>query len=321
MKKSVPNRIFYKNEPIRSLNALEKALNVHQAYLLEVSACASGLYRRPKTRTKKSDGTLRDTWSVREPLRGIQDAILKNIISGVAFPAYITGSIKGGDYKANAKPHAGAAIVITEDIADFFPSATEESIFQIWKNVFGFSSDVCRCLAALTTKDGLIPQGAPTSSYLANMIFWKYEPVFHGWVEANRFVYTRYVDDISVSSRAPISAADKTKIVSTIHQLVNRVDMRLKREKHQISTQSAQMIVTKLHVNGHAPTLSQSERSRIRAAVLQCELRAKEIPLSPDLNKRIESAAGRVGKLGRFHEKEAIRLMARLKAVRRSLGQ
>lgn len=40
----------------------------------------------------------------------------------------------------------------------------------------GFSDDVAEILTMLTTKDGGLPQGAVTSSFLANLVFWDYEP-------------------------------------------------------------------------------------------------------------------------------------------------
>ena len=118
-----------------------------------------------------------------------------------------------------------------------------------------------------------------------------------------------------------ISKDDKTEIVSAIHEFANRAGLRLKRKKHQIATQSDLMIVTKLHVNGRTPTLSQTERSRIRSAVRECETIARIDPVNINLAKKISSAVGRVGKLKRFHQKEATPLLARLKTVRIKIGQ
>jgi hypothetical protein len=320
MKTMVPNKIYYRHSSIRSIGALAKALGIPANHLLEIAARANQLYQRPKKPTIKADGSIRDVWCVQKPLRVIQDAILKNILSGLHFPNYITGSIKRCDYKANAEPHAGSAIIITEDIVDFFPSTTYTSVYEIWKHVFGFANDVSHCLAALTTKTGCIPQGAPTSSYLANTIFWKEEPRFSDWAFARDLTYTRYVDDLTISSSKPISAVEKKEIVTELHKLVNRVGLRLKRIKHQISTKNIPMTVTKLQVNGQKPTLGISERARIRAATLDCEMSAEGVQDAGNLTKKINSVSGRVGKLGRFHPREAAKLKARLKLVRGAIS-
>src|SRR5690606_42051319 len=67
-------------------------------------------------------------------------------------------------------------IVINEDISGFFPSTSAEHVFNIWHELFGCSQEVSQCLTQLTTRRGELPQGAITSSFLANLVFWQDEP-------------------------------------------------------------------------------------------------------------------------------------------------
>jgi hypothetical protein len=107
-------------------------------------------------------------------LKTIQERIKVKILYKVFYPRYLQGSIKDDgikrSYISNAKIHANSRIVINEDITKFFPSTSEQLIFDIWKIFFGFSDKVARYLTKLTTKDGLLPEGAKTSSYLANLV-------------------------------------------------------------------------------------------------------------------------------------------------------
>jgi hypothetical protein len=169
------NQPCYSNNSIYSLAALSKCLGFEELFLTELAVIASSKYRLAKPITKP-DGSIRQPFDAEEPLKEVHRRIKKEIFSKVVFPNYLTGSIKGCDYKLNASLHTDAKIVICEDVEGFFPATTTTQVFDIWRNFFGFSEDVANLLTALTTKDGALPQGAITSSYLANLTFWRLEP-------------------------------------------------------------------------------------------------------------------------------------------------
>src|SRR5258708_36650911 len=102
-----------------------------------------------------------------------------HIFSKVVFPDYLQGSLAGRDYVTNASLHAKKKILICEDVKRFFPSVGAIYIEQVWRDCLGFAPDVARLLTKLTTKGGYLPQGAITSSFLANLVLWRHEPLLH----------------------------------------------------------------------------------------------------------------------------------------------
>lgn len=138
--------------------ALARALSVPESLLHELSATADSRYRLASA-VEKPDGSIRQTFDALPPLKDIHRRIKAQIFSHVEFPEYLTGSVKGQDYKTNAALHVGARIVICEDISNFFPTTTLSIIFHIWRHFFGFADDVAECLTKLTSKDGVLPQG------------------------------------------------------------------------------------------------------------------------------------------------------------------
>ena len=200
---TITNRPFYNGTPIRQLPSLVAALGFTLHRIEYVSSRASHLYRLAHAEPK-SDGTIRQTFDAKPLLKNMQSRIKTEILDHVTFPYYLTGCIKGRDYKSNAELHESAAIVIAEDIGNFFPSTTRIQIFDIWRHFFRFSKPVAQLLAALTTKDDALPQGAITSPQLANLVFWREEPPLQARLAADGIVYSRFVDDITVSSIAPI---------------------------------------------------------------------------------------------------------------------
>ncbi|MBP3959491.1 RNA-directed DNA polymerase [Gemmata sp. G18] len=93
--------------------------------------------------------------------------------------------------------HAGAEIVITADIRDFFPSTRAERIETWWRE--RTDSDTARLLTLLTTdRDGL-PQGAPTSPGLSNFVNTELDARLTRHAAPSGARYTRYCDDLAFS--------------------------------------------------------------------------------------------------------------------------
>lgn len=309
------NHLSYKAKPIHQMSSLARALRLSELSLLSLAHKANTMYRIAKE-VEKGDGTVRRTFDAHRPLKDIHRRIKLEILDKVVFPDYLTGSIKGRDYKVNAALHAGAKIVISEDIGAFFPSTTDAIVFDIWHGFFGFSHDVATCLTRLTTYNGELPQGAITSPQLANLVFWRSEPVMYQRMADMGLKYSRFVDDIAVSSRLVIAPEAKTVIISLIYGMMFRQGYRPKRSKHDISTSKDRMTVTKLTVN-HKPGLASSQRSQIRAAVhaLECNLAVKQ---TADVAAKLPSVIGKVIMLRRFHPGEGLRLKQRLAAIQAS---
>lgn len=308
------NRLSYSYKPILSMPALSRALGVPESTLQELARTADSLYRLAKP-VEKPDKSIRQPFDALPPLKKIHRRIKTKIFSGVTFPDYLTGSIKGQDYKTNAALHVGARIVICEDIANFFPSTKAQIVFDIWRFFFGFSEDIAKCLTRLTTKDGVLPQGAITSSYLANLAFWREEPRVHAYFARMGITYSRYVDDIGLSSRRFIIADEKTSVISTVYGMLASKDYKPKRRKHELRTNKGRMFITKLLIN-ERPALIKEERSAIRTAVFQLEQQVRKGNTGMVVKNEYQRSLGRVSKLARFHQNEGAELIQRMRALR-----
>ena len=293
--------------------ALARALSVPESLLHELSEIADSHYRL--VAVEKPDGSIRKTFDALPPLKDIHRRIKTKILSFVEFPPYLTGSVKGQDYKTNAALHVGAKILICEDIANFFPTTTSSIVLDIWHNFFGFSDEVATCLTKLTTKDGALPQGAIPSSYLANLAFWQDEPTVQEHFSRKGLSYSRYVDDIAVSAKRFVATDEKTSIIATVYGLLGRLGYKPKRRKHELHTSKGRMPVITLLVNAK-PSLVKENRAAIRAAVFQLEEQVRNGSRGSALSKEYNKVLGRVAMLSRFHGKEAEQLKRRMRALK-----
>jgi len=251
---------------------------------------------------EKKDGSTRDTWDAHTQLKSVQERIKNMLLQKVEYPLYLQGGIRDvdspRDYSKNAAIHAGAACAIKFDIRDFFPSTTDDHVFQVWKNVFRFDSEIANVLTKLTTKNGFMPQGAKTSSYLANLVFYRDEPELERYVVSKGWRYSRLTDDITVSSPIFLSDENISAIAKTVIGFIARNQYVVKRSKLHIYRSNIPMEVNNLLINVH-PALPKRERKNIRAQNHQVSgaLARGEI-VDPSL---VNSTRGKLAKLKRFH--------------------
>jgi hypothetical protein len=266
---------------------------------------------------KKKDGSARITWDANRQLKAAQHLIKERILAQVSYPLYLQGGIRDRenprDYARNAGSHAGKACVINEDISDFFPSTTAAQVRAIWLHVFRFSLEVAECLTSLTTRHGVMPQGAKTSNHLANLVFWRDEHEFVRHLALNSLTYSRLTDDITVSSPYALSRQMKSEIVSKIYAFIKRNGYKPKYRKHAIFDPSERMLVNNLVVN-ERPALSHEERSAVRSLVNKV---AKTVATGSALvgPLSLNHVRGKVGKVKRFHSRTGQFLAQKIRSI------
>lgn len=310
----IQSKPSYLCSPIRSKASLSRALGVPITVLEQLALVANQKYRLAKP-IPKPDGTFRQPFDALPPLKDIHRRLKIRVFEKVRFPDYLTGSLKGKDAIKNAALHAGAAIVISEDIKDFYPSISTSVVQSIWARFFRFSPDVAELLAVLCTKDGALPQGAIPSSYLANLAFWDREWKLYERFRERGIAYSRYVDDVTLSSKIPLANEDLTQCISSVYGLMSSKGLRPKRKKQEIHRGHASMIATKLVVN-RRPALPTQERQAIRAAVHQLELQCCTLTDISSLTETLNRVAGRVGRLALLHPNEGSKLKQRISLIR-----
>ncbi|MBP2460508.1 S1-C subfamily serine protease [Rhizobium sp. PvP014] len=104
--------------------------------------------------------------------------------------------------KTNATSHLKSKFVVNLDVERFFPSISENRVAGLLKAV-GVDESVATVVARLCTNKGALPQGAPTSPVLSNMVCFKLDKELQAIAKGAHCIYTRYADDITFSSYQP----------------------------------------------------------------------------------------------------------------------
>lgn len=145
----------------------------------------------------KKDGGRREIVEPDVKLKRIQRDIIARYFKGER-PHPATVAYRRKKSIANhVWPHAGADLLITADLADFFPATSAGRVEEWWRE--RVDAGLARLLTVLTTYRGGLPQGAPTSPELSNFVNREVDERLAHRADAAGARYTRYCDDMVFS--------------------------------------------------------------------------------------------------------------------------
>lgn len=310
----------YPHDPIQSIGSLCRALAIAEPLLCSIAERVPKIYIGPTPKPKKGGNGFRDVYDTRPPLKPLLKRINKVFFERVVFPDYLHGSIRGCDFISNARVHEGSVTVITEDIKGFFDHITEEHAYAIWRRFFGFGEAPSELLTKLVTNGGRIYQGSPTSSYLANLVFWDIEPRIVEALGVRGLRYSRFVDDVTMSHSTAIGTEEKSWAIAQVYAMLGSHGFKPARQKHAIFNGSASRTIMRVNVNEQA-TITPAERHEVRAMVHQLEQRVRSGENTPEVRLLLSSAIGKIGRIHRLHPDYADKLRIQVRGIQSSLDE
>ena len=197
--------------------------------------------------------------------KAIQRRIHRRLLARLPAHATAHGFERQRSIVTNAVLHAGPAVLVKLDIQDFFGQTRAARIRRYWR-ILGWNREAARTLTRLTTDADGLPQGAPTSPRLANLVNIRLDARLAGIARTHGARYSRYADDLTFS----FAADDGPAVRQLIHAVRNTVwsegRYRLHvRRKTEIRRRHERQSITGLVVNGGAPRLSRARRHWLRA--------------------------------------------------------
>lgn len=271
-------------------------------------------------RLKKKNGDDRVVYDPHPLVRKFQRRVKNRLFNQIKYPTYLYGSISDPqsprDYISCASRHCKAKTILKIDISSFFDCIDFDLVYKIFSELFFYSDEVSEALADICTREGVVPQGAPTSSFIANLCFFDVEGRIVKGLERQNLSYTRLTDDITVSSM--IQDKDLSKAKGTIVSMIETAGFTVNEAKTSIESISTTAFkVHGLRIDKATPQLPRDEIRVIRAAVnnLKCLSREPNARTSFHYRKRYESVSGRVNKLARTEHPRYKKHRQELKAI------
>lgn len=218
-------------------------------------------------------------------LKAVQNWILLHMLDVLQLPEPAHGFVPGRSTVSNALPHVGAAIVVNVDLKDFFPTVTYRRIKGLFKQL-GYSEEVATVLGLICSEPDIaeaeldgqryfvargprrLPQGAPTSPAITNLLCRRLDRRIGGWARKHGFTYTRYADDLTVSSKDP--AAPVGRMLAFLRKLVVSEGFAIHPDKVRVVRRGRRQEVTGVVVN-ERPGVPRDDLRRFRALLHHIE--------------------------------------------------
>ena len=128
----------------------------------------------------------------------LQRRILRRLLNALRSHPMACGFEKYASIVDAALPHQGKRVVVKMDIRRFFESTTADRV-QAWFEQIGWRPEAAALLVKLTTSSGHLPQGAPTSPRLSNLVNSPMDEGLSCLAQQYKGSYSRYADDITIS--------------------------------------------------------------------------------------------------------------------------
>ena len=267
------NKFRFKNRGIYSVESLARQLGITIQELKYLSANASELYRVASEK-KKSNGEIRRTYDAKPRLKRVLTRLRLRVLEHLDLPDYVTAGKRGSSYIDNAKTHLNSQSMLSEDVQNFFPSISLQQVRKVFQYLYVMSPPVAELLSKLTTKDGFLPQGSPVSGLIANAVFFDKEPDLVESLRSQGLKYTRYYDDIHVSSQDSNFSPKVGTLRTDIYGMLKSVGLEphSKPEKSNFVHVGKQMAVHGIIVNNEQISPNPKIVSSIRAMLYQFRL-------------------------------------------------
>jgi len=164
----------------------------------------------------------------------------------------------------NALMHVNKELVINIDIKDFFPSIKYNQVFRFF-NYIGYNVQVSHLLTKLCTNNrNALPQGAPSSPPLSNIILLKLDKRLSKLALSSECAYSRYADDITFSGKKNIKS-----LVPIIINIINDEGFEINQAKLRLQYANQRQEVTGLIVNKKV-SLDKRTIKRLENAIYYC---------------------------------------------------
>lgn len=253
------------------------------------------VFRIRKRPSESGEKRFRIICAPEPPLLSVQRWISASILARGKAHSASTAYSKGSKLIEAAEPHCGCRWLVKLDVKNFFESISEISAYRVFRGL-GYQPLVAFELTRLSTRLGScttrrmrkrwlkhklskheaieayqygrmghLPQGAPTSPMLANLAMVTLDQQLSTMAERYGLTYTRYADDITLStSRKDFSREKAAKVIGQVYALMGAHGLSPNTTKTRVVPPGGRKVVLGLLVDGDTPRLIRVFKSTLR---------------------------------------------------------
>ncbi len=262
-------------------------------------------------------------------LRHIQRVLLRTILNHVPIHDAAHGFHVGRSIHGFVAPHVGAPVLIKADLRAFFTSITAGRVFGLWRRM-GYAEPVAHVLTGLTTnavpssvlrrspaadhhlaallRGPHLPQGAPTSPALANLLAFHLDVRLDAMARSFGANYTRYADDLAFSGAATLEKR-QLALLRLAEEIVRDEGFRLNPLKTAVAGPAQRHRLAGIVVNAR-PNIDRREYDQLKAELHDAVTNGPVVANRRDNPHFRDHLLGRIGWVAELNPPRAERLEA-----------
>ena len=219
-------------------------------------------------------GKSKDKRGIQNPdkrLKRVQKVFLMRFLHNIPLGGHVGAYVPGRSCLDTAKQHVKSAVIISMDIRNFFPTVKRAMIRRYFLGL-GYNHRVASLMAALITYRNFLPQGAPTSGMMANLVA---DQRFDQAILKDlrrldpKWRYTRYSDDIDISHPDKQERERVLEVVNIIRSRVSEAGFQINERKTKTEPYWNRQKVLGVVVN-EKPNIPRFEYMRTKAIIHNC---------------------------------------------------
>lgn len=188
----------------------------------------------------------RDVVCVRGTIRKLQNKLYRRVLLRKLTPSEFShGGVQGRHVKSNVEPHRGSRFVFKTDISNFYPTIHHTRVYKLFQEKFGCSPDVSRLCTRLCTYKYHLALGLITSPFLADQILYQVDNRIGAVCRKAGLVYTRFVDDVTISGQYDMESSGFEKVVT---QILNENGFGVNTKKNEFSPIGKETSITGIRI-------------------------------------------------------------------------
>lgn len=253
------------------------ALDVRISSLWNAVLHTAGFYR--VAHIPKKSGAVRTLHIPDDKMAWMQRRMLRAFFDRIEWPEHVSAYVLGRAPTDAAIVHAGRPVLIVLDLKDFFPTTRRQWVRDAFVESLGFgqeaaemAANLCTCPWQLTDpkRRFRVPQGAPTSGAVANLVAChRLDPSILDVCEEFGMTYTRYADDLAFSRATDLSREDTSAFIRAVIEAIKNSGFRVNYEKIRVQRKNRQQRLLGLTIN-EFPNVPKNTYRRLRAIVHRC---------------------------------------------------
>lgn len=227
---------------------------------------------------KKKNGNTRRIAAPHNEFKTIQKK-LASILNTIYTPKVcVFGFVNNKNIRINAEKHIKKYELLNIDLEDFFTQIHFGRVRGLFlAKPYEFNEEVATTLAQIVCYNGSLPQGAPTSPVITNMICASLDNDMMKFAKKHKLTYTRYADDLtfsgykdSILDELVFNSNGSWQLSSELQLIFNKNSFRVNEEKISAKSNSQRHEVTGVITNKF-PNVKREYSKTVRALLHNCE--------------------------------------------------